>query len=165
MNQNIFFVFDPNSDTVSDSPDHFHSYLPVSNRHVRMQQFYIMKNSNAKKDAHRGRWKRKVVPKIQQRKRGRTVEVKVLWENTTQGEWHFVPKNQLQLVDGEWAPGCRVAMKWKTETWYGTLVAKKTKTAGCVSGKSCFSLSVSVSPCAPRIFLQFWLLVKKKTFE
>ena len=56
------------------------------------------------------------------------VEIRVNWDNTTGGEWHYVPQSALTVLPTHrLEAGGRVSIKWKGTTWTGTIAPKRSK--------------------------------------
>ena len=70
-------------------------------------------------------------PAVLQRTRKKKREVAVEWDNPSEGAWHFVPRSKLSVLTPGTSleAGARVSLKWKNESWLGTVIGKK-KTAG-----------------------------------
>ena len=61
------------------------------------------------------------------RRKGR-VEIRVDWDNTTGGEWHYVPQSALTLLPSHrLEAGGRVSLKWRGTFWTGTIAPKRNK--------------------------------------
>ena len=74
-----------------------------------------------------------VLQRIRKKKR----EIDVEWDNQSEGAWHYVPKSKLSILTGsQLEAGTRVSLKWKTQTWLGTVLGKKkTSRTVAVRGK------------------------------
>ena len=63
---------------------------------------------------------------MDKRKRKGRVEIRVNWDGTTGGEWHYVPQSPLTVLPTRrLEAGGRVSIKWKGSTWTGTIDAKR----------------------------------------
>lgn len=65
---------------------------------------------------------------MDRRRRNKREVIRVNWDRTDKGAWHYVPRSNLQVLPGsEFNAGGRVALKYKGETWHGTIAAKEKK--------------------------------------
>ena len=65
---------------------------------------------------------------MDKRKRKGRVEIRVNWDNTTGGEWHYVPQSALTVLPTHrLEEGSCVSIKWKGATWTGTMAPKRSK--------------------------------------
>ena len=61
---------------------------------------------------------------MDRRKRNKKEEIRVNWDITDFGDWHYVPRSSLTLLPGShFEAGGRVAMKWKGDVYHGTIAA------------------------------------------
>ena len=93
------------------------------------------------------------LPRIDQRTRGGKTEIKVIWNDASQGQWHYVPEGRLKVHgNGELFPGQRVSMTWRanrkvrTRLWEGTVAGKQSKAEKFVSKELDDAAAADTSP-------------------